>query len=130
MTASLKLPPEPSSVPAGRRFVAQVLTDWGLPGVADTAALLTSELLTNSVLHARTPIVLTLRRVPGSVEVVVRDASSVAPRQRKHALDGTTGRGLELLNRLALAWDVTIDGEGKSIRFTLSDSVDAWAAAD
>ena len=130
MTASLELPPEPSSVPAGRRFVAGVLSGWGLPGVADTAALLTSELLTNSVLHARTPILLTVRRGPGTVEVAVRDASSVAPRQRRHAVDGTTGRGLELLDRLAQDWDVTFDGGGKSIRFTLSDSADAWASAD
>ena len=128
LTRTLALPPEPASVPQGRRFVRQVLNSWELPGLADTALLLTSELLTNSVLHARTPIVLTLRRLPGCVEVTIGDRSTVFPMRRRHGADSATGRGMDLLERLATSWEVAGDGMGKVVRFSLSEQADPWAA--
>lgn len=101
-----------------------------MDSLVDTASLLTSELLTNSVLHARTSIVLVVNRLGDGVEVVVRDGSKFAPRRRRHAHDATTGRGIELLERLASSWDVELDDDGKSIRFTLECDVDPWAAFD
>lgn len=128
MTATLELPPTAASVPAGRRFVSALLDTWGMAGLVETAALLTSELLTNSVLHARTAIVLTVTRGDGTVEIVVRDGSRSAPRRRRHARDATTGRGLELLERLAQTWEVSVDDAGKSIRCILAADADPWAA--
>jgi len=128
VTATVALPPAAASVRDGRRFVTGVLDTWGMPELVETAALLTSELLTNSVLHARTDIVLTLRRHDDGVEIVVRDGSRSAPRRRRHPADATTGRGLELLERLARSWDVSVDDEGKSVRFVVDASSDPWAA--
>jgi anti-sigma regulatory factor (Ser/Thr protein kinase) len=128
MSASLELLPVVASVPAGRRFVTAYLHEHGLGVLAETAALLTSELLTNCVLHARTPIRLTVTAGTGSVEVVIRDGLPVAPRQRGRRPDATTGRGIDLLDRLATSWQVTLDAEGKSIRFTLDAATDPWAA--
>ena len=124
---SLSLPPAAASVREGRRFVTETLEAWGLDGFVETAVLLTSELLTNSVLHARTDIELSLSRAGDGIEVVVRDGSQFAPRRRKHAREATTGRGIELLERLAQSWDVTLHEGGKSIRFTLEAAVDPWA---
>jgi len=127
MTATVALPPAAASVRDGRRFVTGVLDTWGMPELVETAALLTSELLTNSVLHARTDIVLTLSRHDDGVEIVVRDGSRAAPRRRRHTYDATTGRGLELLERLASSWEVSLDEDGKSVRFIVDAATDPWA---
>ena len=128
VTATLELPPAAASVRDGRRFIVSVLETWGMADLAETAALLTSELVTNSVLHARTEIILTVSRRNGSVEIEVRDGSRLGPRRRRHRADATTGRGLELLERLARSWDVSVDDDGKSIRFVLDRGSDPWAA--
>lgn len=123
------LPPLAASVGAGRRFVLEHATAWGLEQLADTAVLLTSELLTNSVLHARTDIELSVARLDdGSLEICVRDASRVSPRRRRHSPDGTTGRGIELLDRLASSWEVTTQDAGKVVRFVVAAGADPWAA--
>ncbi|WP_330302953.1 MULTISPECIES: ATP-binding protein [unclassified Streptomyces] len=52
--ASVTLPSDPASVSAARKFVADVLAEWGLPcdsEVADTVRLIVSELATNAVQH-------------------------------------------------------------------------------
>lgn len=52
--ASVTLPSDPASVAAARRYVAEVLSEWGLPDDADTAdsvRLIVSELATNAVQH-------------------------------------------------------------------------------
>lgn len=128
MTETLELPAAAASVREGRRFVTTLLQSWGMDELVETTALLTSELLTNSVLHARTAIRLTVAGGDGCVDVVVQDGSRYSPRRRRHARDATTGRGVELLERLATAWDVTVDDSGKSIRFTVSGENDPWAA--
>src|SRR3954468_18551739 len=87
VTATVALPPAAASVRDGRRFVTGILDTWGMPELCETAALLTSELLTNSILYARTDIVLTLSRHESGVEIVVRDgsrAASPAPSARCH----------------------------------------------
>ncbi len=129
MTKTLELTPVAASVSVGRRFIAEGLQDLGLADLVETACLLTSELLTNSVLHARTHISISLGRDgAGRVEICVRDGSRYAPRRRRHAQDATTGRGLELLERLAESWDASVDETGKTIRFTLAVGSDPWAA--
>ncbi|MEU3187665.1 ATP-binding protein [Streptomyces sp. NPDC006923] len=52
--ASITLPSDPAAVPAARRYVADLLTEWGLPADAetvDTVRLIVSELATNAVQH-------------------------------------------------------------------------------
>ena len=128
MTLAVELSPVATSVREGRRFVLDALVSWGLDDLADTAALLTSELLTNSVLHARTAIALSVRQVDeATVEICVRDGSRHAPRRRGHAHDATTGRGIELLEKLAQSWDVTTDETGKTVRFLLAAGEDPWS---
>src|SRR3954464_16028774 len=128
VTATVALPPAAASVRDGRRFVVGILDTWGLPELCETAALLTSELLTNSVLYARTDIVLSLSRTDAGVEIEARDGSRAAPRRRRHQADATTGRGLELLERLARSWEVSLDEDGKSVRFVVDAATDPWAA--
>jgi len=129
MDHELTLPPEVASVGASRRFVREALTAWHLEQLVDTATLLTSEIVTNSVLHARTSIVLSVHRSEGDIVTIsVHDDSAYLPRLRQHTIDATTGRGLELLDRLADEWHIESEGDGKCVVFTISASSDPWAA--
>ena len=125
---SLLLPPTARSTTQARRFVLSALSDWRLDGLADTVALLTSELVTNSVLHARTEIEVTVTRLADGVAVAVSDGSRRAPVHRMQHDDATTGRGVELLQQLATEWEVALRETGKTVRFTVSEKLDPWAA--
>jgi hypothetical protein len=66
LVATAAYAPEPAAVGAARRFVRDTLRAWELAGPAwgqlvDDAVLLTSELVTNAVLHAGTPVQVTCR---------------------------------------------------------------------
>ena len=129
LTATLRLAPRPASVPEARRFVMRCLERWSLDELCETAALLTSEVVSNAVLHARTEVVLTVADLGGgTLEVRVTDSSSVAPVQRRHSADATTGRGIQLLEQLALEWEVLREAQGKTLRFTVGGDRDPWAA--
>ena len=128
MSATLRLVASPASVPQARRFVLRMLSKWELDALADTAALLTSEVVTNAVLHARTEIEVTVTRMGSAVQVQVRDGSPVPPVQRRHSAEATTGRGVQLLDRLAASWEVVQDAGGKTICFVVDGSTDVWAA--
>ncbi|MDX6199552.1 MAG: phosphoserine phosphatase RsbU/P [Actinomycetota bacterium] len=131
MTYELTLAPTVESVGVGRRLVAEALSEWGLDDITHTAMLLTSEVLTNSLLHARTQIVLTVERAgTRAVTISVRDGSPLIPRRRRHAQDATTGRGLELLDRLSHSWHVEPVEGGKTLTFTITADVDPWGAFD
>ena len=124
----LRLPPTARSTTQARRFVLGVLADWGLEKLRDTAALLTSEVVTNSVLHARTEIEVTVTRLDDGIRIEVADGSRRAPVRRMQLDEATTGRGVELLEQLAGSWDVAVHETGKIVRFDLSEHVDPWAA--
>lgn len=125
---SLRLPPTAASVREARHFVVDTLVSWDLEALVETAALLTSELVTNSVLHARTDISVSVERTEAGAAVSVSDGSGSSPRRRRHTALATTGRGLELLERLAESWTVVPGEGGKAIRFVLAGGVDPWAA--
>ena len=54
MGEQIHLPPTPDSVAAARRWSAGLVVPVDGPAMADTVALLVSELVSNVVLHART----------------------------------------------------------------------------
>lgn len=122
-----RLPASARSVPEARRNITTTLGEWGLDGMVDTARLLTSELVTNAVLHARTEMTLTVEEQGRGVRIAVTDRSPVSPALRHHSATATTGRGLRLLNQLADAWSVTSDNGGKTVWFSLTADRDPWA---
>ena len=125
---SWRLPATARSVPEARRLVAGALQEWGCDNLVDTARLLTSELVTNAVLHARTEVTVTVENLGHGVRVSVGDESPVPPALRHHSATATTGRGLRLLDQLARDWSVDDTDSGKTVWFTLTDGVDPWAA--
>jgi hypothetical protein len=99
-----------------RRFVTGTLAAWGRADLIDNAAVITTELATNAVLHARTEFTVTISRRPdGTIRVAVRDASLLPPRRRQpSALDGS-GRGLGLVEAIAAGWGSDVLADGKIV---------------
>jgi len=115
------LPCVAASVPAARRSVRGVLAGWGARDDAvETAVLLTDELVTNALLHARTDILLEVSRHGETIRVVVQDGSPTMPRQRRRGRLATHGRGLALVAELARDWGVSAEpAGGKQVWFEL-----------
>ncbi len=99
-----------------RRFVTESLTAWGLGDLADDAAIVITELATNAVLHARSDFTVTVtRRGEAGARVAVRDASTLPPIPRRPApLDGS-GRGLGMIEAIAVLWGVDLLPGGKVV---------------
>ncbi|MEU2384651.1 ATP-binding protein [Streptomyces sp. NPDC012461] len=108
------------AVPESRRALRELLRQWGRPGGSETAELLTSELVTNALVHTDDDALLTATVGPGGVHVEVRDFVSGEPRPLPPDTgDRTHGRGLALVAALADAWGVRTHGVGKAVWFEL-----------
>lgn len=86
----------------------------------DTVALLTSELVTNAVLHACSPIEVTVEIRPGAVHVQVSDDLPGLHQEPDGSRHG--GRGLVLVAAMASDWGISARGEavGKSVWFEVA----------
>ncbi len=116
---SLSLPVHPSSPGRARRFVRDVLAAWGAEQFEEPATLLTSELVTNAVLHARSRPELQLRLNGDRLWVGVSDATPVSPVRKRYGPQAATGRGLMLVERMAAAWGTSVSEQGKVVWFEL-----------
>ena len=126
MATEWRFHPAARSVVEARRRVSEALQEWHLVALCDAVVLLTSELVTNAVLHARTPVTVTVTREGDGVRVSVADGSHVTPARRRTSATATTGRGLQLLDKLADHWAVDTDSHGKTVWFTVSGDRDPW----
>ncbi|WSQ12646.1 ATP-binding protein [Streptomyces sp. NBC_01231] len=112
------------AVPETRRALRALLRHWGRPGRAEVAELLTSELVTNALVHTDRDAVLTATVGPRGLRVEVRDFVARRPRLcAPKADDGTHGRGLVLVQSLADAWGVRVHGVGKAVWFELDAGI-------
>ena len=132
LVASAAYLPEPAAVAAARKFVRDTLRSWldtapgaeADGGLVDDAVLLTSELVTNAVVHAGTQVQVTCKLAAGAVEVVVRDSHPArmvpgpAPDDTVPA-ERTGGRGLLLPSALAAAWGVSYGTDAKAVWFRM-----------
>jgi anti-sigma regulatory factor (Ser/Thr protein kinase) len=122
----LRLPPAAESVPAARRFARDQLSNSSCD--TETAALLVSEVVTNAVLHGRSDLILVVEDRGRSAYVSVSDTSPMPPRVHNFAVESATGRGLRLLDQLALRWGVDpATTGGKVVWFEVGEpSSAAW----
>jgi len=131
LVATAAYQPEPTAAAAARRFVRDTLQTWFSNGagpvghgLVDDAVLLTSELVTNAVVHAGTPVEVTCKLTGGGVEVVVSDGHPARlvpePPENEHIpAERTSGRGLLLPAALASAWGVTYGQTAKAVWFRI-----------
>ncbi|MFE3327222.1 SpoIIE family protein phosphatase [Streptomyces sp. NPDC059176] len=123
--AAASFDPVGRSVATARAFVRDTLQGWGYSDVVDDAVVLTSELVTNAVIHAGTAAdVLCLRTDDGvRVEVGDRYPEREIPIQggaRAHPHpDRENGRGLLLCAALATRWGVEYTPTHKQVWFQL-----------
>jgi anti-sigma regulatory factor (Ser/Thr protein kinase) len=109
-----------------RLFVRELLNAWG----ADEETLLDAELLitevvTNAVIHARSPVQIQVQREDSVLHFSVLDEGGGHLLRRAPGPDDVSGRGLLILDRLASKWKVaTQHDEGKTVHFWLD-----WASA-
>jgi anti-sigma regulatory factor (Ser/Thr protein kinase) len=118
--ATLALPALRVSVAAARRTVTALCAPAGLDELCDVAALLTSEVVTNAVLHGDGTVVVRAHTDRGMLRVEVQDEGSGTPVLQEVARDAEGGRGLALVAALADRWGVESVSDGKYVWFELT----------
>ena len=119
-TPSSRLRAHPSSVSAARRLVRDALTLARRDDLIEAAQLLVSEVVTNALVHAGTPIDFRATIQSGGLRVEVTDGSTQKPVPRTYATMAGTGRGLRLLEQLVDRWGTLAHEDGKTVWFELS----------
>ena len=120
--ASLGLEARPESAGEARRFIGEICVAARLgEDVCATAALLTSELVTNAIKYGGSRAVLDAHFPGGVLRVTVRDQNPSLPVVGLHPpLTAESGRGLQLVSALASRWGIEeTAAEGKAIWFEL-----------
>jgi hypothetical protein len=137
--AALALDPDPRTPGRARRFVVETVRGWGYRDRLDTLELLTSELVTNGVLHARTPLDVLLEIDDDCVTVLVRDRDPRPPVHRGHRADlladidrliagGTVGPAADERHGLMNAGPAGSIGAGRGL-LLVEALADAWGVS-
>lgn len=114
--AAAVLPNHGTSVREARRLVRQVGGRAGLPDdVVDTAVLLTSEVVTNALLHGRSEARLTVEATGSALRVEVGDDNSRAPVRQEADAEALDGRGMTMVEALAADWGIRPEEGGKVV---------------
>jgi anti-sigma regulatory factor (Ser/Thr protein kinase) len=108
----LELDADKTAPRAARRWLSALLREWSLAQFEESATLIVSELVTNSVAEIgkvtwpadRLPVRLSLHAGPSVVVVVTWDPVVVAPVPREAADDEESGRGLFLMGACSADW--------------------------
>jgi anti-sigma regulatory factor (Ser/Thr protein kinase) len=120
LTSRLELGARPTAVPCARMITRQVVREWGLPDLVETAELLVSELVTNAIRASQGLLEPAIRLwlVSDRSTLVIRvwDDSSEMPAVCQDAsLDSECGRGLLLVEALSKDWGAYRRGHGKVV---------------
>ena len=118
------LPPESGAPRAARAMVHHACVDWEIPiETENAAALVVSELATNAVVHAETPLRAGVELSDEVLWIRVRDLRPDLPLRlfaRSRKLVGSPGRGprhfgLHVVSALARNWGVTEQPDAKTV---------------
>lgn len=116
---SVVLPPEVASARRARALVTEELQRWGEPDLVETATLCASEIVTNAVVHAGTPVTLDIQLLPDRVRVEVCDGGAAPPERVEAQFDDVHGRGVAIVELLSTGWGVQPRTGGKCVWFEL-----------
>jgi anti-sigma regulatory factor (Ser/Thr protein kinase)/microcompartment protein CcmK/EutM len=118
--ARMRLEPVTAAVPSARSLLRRLLASWRMPELLDgDVELLATELLTNAVLHAGTPMTVVIGYDGESVRFEVHDELPGAPEPEQPTLEAERGRGLWLVQHLSDGWGVAPTARGKAVWFEL-----------
>ncbi len=111
-----RFPPVPASAPQARHFVLAL--GWSDDAdVNQKLAIVVSEVVTNAILHARTPFIVSVDAGEEAIRVAVTDESSALPAKRDYGSEQPTGRGLHIVEEIADRWGVAPSPPGKTVWF-------------
>ena len=102
-------PPDKTSVGEARWFVRRTLEAWEAPELVDEASLVTSELVTNAVIHAGTTVQVQVVLDAFRLRMEVQDqhpARALPLGVPAAAEDAENGRGLLITSSIATSWGV------------------------
>jgi anti-sigma regulatory factor (Ser/Thr protein kinase) len=110
----------PAAAAEARAEVRAAIFAWDLPVDESVAVLLTSELVTNAIMHvAGRTIALDICCAWGRLRVDVHDASRSRPELVNAPADAEAGRGLMLVASLSDDWGCYRTRAGKAVYFEL-----------
>lgn len=131
--AGLVVPSAPRSIGLIRRYAIDACAALGWADSADTVALLVSEVATNAVVHSSGTHIRVLVLDRGVwLRVEVSDGSPVLAVPRRAAPSDENGRGLALVEALAVRWGADVESDGKTAWFEVGVSTslcDGWLAS-
>lgn len=110
----------PASVARIRRFAVEACRGRAARIDADTVALLVSEVATNALVHGTGQVLVRVVPSAGGVRIEVRDGSSRLPARRRATAVDEGGRGIALVEALAVAWGSEVTEDGKTVWFELA----------
>lgn len=106
-----------------RRFVKRAIQRWEVRSELDVIELLVSELVTNSIVHAGSDVEVSVAVVSDRIRVMVFDSSREPPIRKEPGPDESSGRGVLMLDALALAWGTEFTPGGKSVWFEVRNEL-------
>jgi PAS domain S-box-containing protein len=100
-----------------RDLVRDLLGDLGVSDrrVLEDAVLVTSELVTNALLHTELPAALRLVSTPEELRIEVHDRSAAQPQRRRPGAQDEHGRGLTIVAALSRGWGARLTEAGKVV---------------
>jgi anti-sigma regulatory factor (Ser/Thr protein kinase) len=108
--------PEPGAPAHAREWLRDMLSGFGPPReLLDDTLIVVDELVSNSVVHAATPIVVTLEYSGGVCRCAVTDRGASGPLPRVLERADGSGRGLRIVNAIASAWGVERSDVGTTV---------------
>jgi anti-sigma regulatory factor (Ser/Thr protein kinase) len=124
LTDRLDLGCLPSAVPCARLHTQAILAEWGLGHLTDTAELVMSELVTNTLqatqsANLASPLTIYLHANDAWLRVGVWDALRQPPDQHPQDLTADHGRGLQIVAALSHAWGTYHPTHGGKIVYAL-----------
>lgn len=118
-TTSATYAPTTDAPHASRRLLRDFLGRRGAADMSFVGEVLLSELVSNVVRHAHSPIEVDLSWDDGTLRVEVRDGSSILPAVAELA-DEDGGYGLRIVEALSEDWGIRQLDDGKAVWCTLT----------
>jgi anti-sigma regulatory factor (Ser/Thr protein kinase) len=106
--------PDLIGVRVARRFVVAAMNYWHVVAT-DDIALVTSELVTNALMHAEGPVRISIERNDQAFRFEVSDGSAIMPLVREVTAESPHGRGMRIVELMVDRWGADTRPGGKTV---------------
>jgi anti-sigma regulatory factor (Ser/Thr protein kinase) len=120
MESAITLTSDTTCAAHARDFVDDRLRDLGLVHLSEVARLLTSELVSNAVVHGAETVRIAVAPRDDAVRIEVASNHPELPVRHRFAEDPELGRGMAIVEAVAMSWGVDRQAGTKTAWFELS----------